>query len=401
MTRQFLRSAAVLFALICNATTVVNAAPTITNLGNIPDGDQTFGFALSGNGTTVVGQAENSVTLVSRAFRWTAGTGAQDISPGDNKTMQASAIGVNSDGSVVVGAYSGSLNQAFRWTAATGAVDLGFLPGGNLSIANGVNTNGSIVVGVANDDTTLHAFRWTSATGMQALPAAPGFDFSYGASSVSADGSVIVGTNANKGGVESADRAYRYTDAGGYQDLGVQPGFTRSVASAVSGDGQTVVGFSQLFPPPSGFGALTGAYRWTQSTGLVPLFFDDEDTSHASAVNYDGSRIVGTSTGPTGSRAVMWTSTLGSIDLNTYLLTLGVNLTGWNLTDADGISSDGSVISGNGTFNGEQAAWIVSAIPVPEPSTLLLAALGGIALIVAPRLTHAARKNSIQGIVRK
>ncbi|HEY2826541.1 MAG TPA: PEP-CTERM sorting domain-containing protein [Pirellulales bacterium] len=369
----------------------MSAAPTITNLGYIPDGDQTFGFALSGNGTTVVGQAENSVTLVPRAFRWTAGTGAQDIGPGDN-TMQASAIGVNGDGSVVVGAYGGSLNQAFRWTAATGVVDLGFLPGGNLSIANGVNTNGSVVVGLANDDTTLRSFRWTAATGIQALPSAPGFDFSYGASGTSADGSVIVGTNANKDGVESADRAYRYTDAGGYQDLGVQSGFTRSVARAVSGDGQTVVGFSQLFPPPSGFGTIAGAYRWTQSTGLVPLFFDDEDTSYASAVNYDGSRIVGTSTGATGSRAVMWTSTLGSFDLNSYLPTLGVNLTGWNLTDADGISYDGSVISGNGTFNGENAAWIVSGIAVPEPSTLLMAALGGIALIVAQLLTVGARK---------
>jgi probable HAF family extracellular repeat protein len=258
---------------------------------------------------------------------------------------------------------------------------LGFLPGGNFSLASGVSANGSVVVGQANGDTTSHSsFRWTAATGMQPLPAAPGFDFSYGASGISADGSVIVGTNANKNGVLSADHAYRFTDAGGYQDLGVQPGFTRSVASAVSGDGQTVVGFSQLFPPPSGFGAITGAYRWTQTTGLVPLF-SDENTSYASAVNYDGSRIVGAS----NDHAVMWTSTLGSVDLNTYLPTLGVNLTGWNLTGATGISYDGSVITGTGTFNGVEASWIVSNNSVPEPSTLLVAALGGVALIAAPR----------------
>ncbi|HEY2826543.1 MAG TPA: PEP-CTERM sorting domain-containing protein [Pirellulales bacterium] len=112
-------------------------------------------------------------------------------------------------------------------------------------------------------------------------------------------------------------------------------------------------------------------------------------------MNYDGSRIVGVSIGDSVSRAVMWTSTLGSVDLNTYLPTLGVNLTGWNLTDAYGISYDGSVISGNGTFNGENAAWIVSGIAVPEPSTLLMAALGGIALIVAQRLTVGARRISI------
>src|SRR5262249_36262250 len=55
MTKQFLRTAATLFISICAAPTVVRAAPVITNLGNIPGGDETFGFALSGNGTTVVG----------------------------------------------------------------------------------------------------------------------------------------------------------------------------------------------------------------------------------------------------------------------------------------------------------------------------------------------------------
>ncbi len=91
----------------------------------------------------------------------------------------------------------------------------------------------------------------------------------------------------------------------------------------------------------------------------------------------------------------MWTSTLGSVDLNTYLPTLGVNLTGWNLAQAYGISYDGSAIMGYGTYNGENASWIVSAIPVPEPSTLLLAALGGVALIVAARRTLVARRKSV------
>ena len=256
MTRPFLRFAAVLFALICNATTVVNAAPTITNLGNTPDGDQTFGISLSGDGSTVVGSAENTSTFVGRAFRWTAGTGAQDIGPGD-ATLSSTAAGANADGSIVVGSSGNSTSEAFRWTAATGAVGIGQLPGGIVSIANQVSASGSVVVGLAPDDNgILHSMRWTAATGMQALPDPAGFGFSYGASGVSADGSVIVGTNANKGGVTSADRAYRYTDAGGYQDLGVQPGFLRSVASSVSGDGNTVVGFSQLDPA---FGTVTGA----------------------------------------------------------------------------------------------------------------------------------------------
>ncbi len=330
---------------------------------------------------------------IGRAFRWTAGTGGKDIGPGDSTVIvgrewrECRRLGRRRClRELDLIRHSAGLRQQALWT-------WDFLPGGNFSLATGVSANGSVVVGQANDGTTLtlHSFRWTAATGMQALPAAPGFDFSYGASGISADGSVIVGTNANKDGVTSADHAYRYTDAGGYQDLGVQPGFTRSVARDVSGDGQTVIGFSQLFPPPSGFGAVLGAYRWTASTGLVPLFFDDETYSIADAVTFDGSRIVGTSTADAGPRAVMWTSTLGSVDLNTYLPTLGVNLTGWNLTEANGISSDGSVISGTGTFNGVEASWIVSNNSVPEPSTLLIAALGGIALIAAPSRARSRR----------
>lgn len=377
MNRQFLLTAAILLTSI-SASSAANAALTITNLGTIPGGDNTFPLALSADGTTVVGQGTNS-SGVARAFRWTAATGVQDIGAGAS-TLQSAASGVNADGSVVVGSYGGSPDQAFRWTASTGTQDLGFLPSGSLSIANSVSANGSIVVGSATDATTFHSFRWTAATGIQALPNAAGFDYSLGASGISADGSVIVGTNGNKGGAANIDHAYRYTDAGGYQDLGVQPGFTRSVARVVSGDGQTVIGFSQLFPPPSGSGAVIGAFRWTAATGLVPLFLDDETYSVADAVTFDGSRIVGTSTGSAGPRAVMWASTLGSVDLNTYLPTLGVNLTGWNLTDTTGISSDGSVISGVGTFNGVNAAWIVSTTSVPEPSTGLLIAIGAVVI---------------------
>lgn len=384
MNKQFLLTAAILLASVCTGSASTNATQTITNLGNVPGGDQTYGLDLSGDGKTVVGAAEDASSLVGRAFRWTAGTGAQNIGPGD-ASLSSDASGVSADGSVVVGSFGNSTSEAFRWTAALGAVGIGFLPGGDFSLASKVNGNGSVIVGTANDGTTLRSFRWSTATGMQALPIASGFDFSYGASGVSADGSVIVGTNANKGGVTSADRAYRYTTSGGYQDLGAQSGFFRSAASNVSGDGTTVIGLSQLYPS-----SVTGAFRWTQSTGLVPLFFDDEASSYANAVNYDGSRIVGVSITTTGSHAVMWTSTLGSVDLNTYLPTQGVDLTGWDLTSANGISYDGSIISGNGTFDGVQTAWIVSNRSVPEPSSLFLATLG-LAIIIAPRGTRPAR----------
>lgn len=56
-------------------------------------------------------------------------------------------------------------------------------------------------------------------------------------------------------------------------------------------------------------------------------------------------------------------------DLNTYLPSLGVDLTGWVLTCANGLSYDGSVIVGEGTFYGEPRGWVAV---VPEPSSHLL-----------------------------
>ncbi|HEX3601557.1 MAG TPA: PEP-CTERM sorting domain-containing protein [Lacipirellulaceae bacterium] len=388
MTRQFLLSAAILFTSLCTATTAVNAAPIITNLGSLPGGIETGPSGVSADGTTVVGVAETSTGNL-RAFRWTTSTGVQELGPSD-PAVNSFSQGVSSNGSVVVGAtYGGSSGQngAFRWTSATGMQDLGLLSGGISALANGVSSDGSVVVGGASTSSNVSlSFRWTAATGMQALPVQSGFA-SGSASGVSADGSVTVGYSTPSGSDGyRGDRAYRYTTAGGYQNLGVLPGSDRSYANGVSGDGNTVIGGSQLLPvffEPSQIRAT----RWTAAGGLQDISLPGDISAGASAASFDGSRIVGSS----GERAFLWTSTLGSVDLNTYLPTLGLDLTGWHLVIATAISADGSVIAGAGEFNGEQAGWIVSGIAVPEPSTLLIVALGGIALIAAPSRMHSRR----------
>jgi probable HAF family extracellular repeat protein len=64
---------------------------------------------------------------------------------------ESEAFGVSADGSVVVGwAYNAAgQTRAFRWTASGGMQDLGTLPGGSLSVAYGVSADGSVVVGRA------------------------------------------------------------------------------------------------------------------------------------------------------------------------------------------------------------------------------------------------------------
>jgi hypothetical protein len=53
MTKQFLGTAAVLLTSICTAGMAASAAPTITNLGNILDGDQMCDIGRTGR--TVIG----------------------------------------------------------------------------------------------------------------------------------------------------------------------------------------------------------------------------------------------------------------------------------------------------------------------------------------------------------
>ena len=61
-------------------------------------------------------------------------------------------------------------------------------------------------------------------------------------------------------------------------------------------------------------------------------------------------------------------------DLKNVLIGDGLNLAGWQLTDATGISADDLTIAGNGIDpSGESEAWVARFdAPVPEPSTLVI-----------------------------
>jgi probable HAF family extracellular repeat protein len=71
---------------------------------------------------------------------------------------------------VVGGAYNAAgYSRAFRWTASGGMQDLGTLGGGG-SWARGVSADGAVVVGgVLNADWQRRAFRWTASRGMEDL----------------------------------------------------------------------------------------------------------------------------------------------------------------------------------------------------------------------------------------
>ena len=90
--------------------------------------------------------------------------------------------------------------------------------------------------------------------------------------------------------------------------------------------------------------------------------------------------MVGNSQTAAGIEAFIWNNVSGMRLLEDVLVTdFGLDLTGWTLTTAQGMSADGLVYSGFGTNpNGQTEAWIASVRPtaVPEPSTLSLFAFG-------------------------
>jgi len=190
----------------------------------------------------------------------------------------------------------------------------------------------------------------------------------YGASN---DGSVVVGYGNSDSGYE----AFRWTQAGGMVGLGVLAGGSLgSFASGVSGDGSVVVGQSHS---ASGW----EAFRWTQAGGIVGLGDLDGGSFDSAAwgVSGDGSVVVGYGSSDAGQEAIIWDSGHGMRSLQLVLTgDYGLDLTGWTLTRATGISADGTVIVGEGWHNGDSEAWqaIIPPIVIPEPSTCALLAAG-------------------------
>ena len=339
---------------------------TFQPLGDLPGGNYfSVATCVSADGKFVAGYSLS--TNGYQAFRWTATNGMVALGDLPGGTFKSFANAISADGSTVVGYSSSSLgDEGFRWTQATGMAGLGDLPGGSgSSIANGVSGDGNIVVGYSSStlSTPAHneAFRWTPANGMEALGDLPGGNFDSRAFAVSADGSTIVGesSSSNAPGVE----AFRWTAGAGMVGLGDFPGgVTNSNAYGVSADGSVVVGNG--YPPSN----VHEAFRWSAGTGMAGLGFLPCDTwTIARAVSGDGSVVVGDPQVSSCVCVFIWDAQHGIRDLLNVLTTdYGLNLTGWQLCRATGLSFDGNTVVGYGLNpSGNTEAWIANLAAPP------------------------------------
>lgn len=358
------------------AVTLMVLAPTISGAASftpLPEG--LFGRAISADGSTVVGG--------SQAFVWDSVNGTRFLGTLPGGLGTSTAYAVSGDGSIVVGqSYSTSGNEAFIWDREHGMRGLGRLTGFAIeSGAFGISTDGSVVTGDSSSDRTTQAFRWDAANGMQGIGELPGGGIFSRGLAISDDGSTVVGRSMSSQGEE----AYRWDVGTGMRGLGDVPGGSFfSVAYAVSADGSTVVGTSRN---SSG----NEAFIWSPSEGIRGLgTLGDGWNSNASDVSADGSTVVGTSVSLVTfeNRAIIWDQEHGLRSLSAVLASQGVDLNGWTLDDAMGISADGRTVLGLGRSpSGTLGSWIAV---IPEPGVGVLLSIG-LVILGCGRETRAER----------
>lgn len=325
--------------------TLVSHAQSLTWLGTLYGGSESYAAGVSADGSVVVGTSygvPGSPSAPSFAFIWRRGVGMQDLLQNGGGSAAAA---VSADGQVVVGAMyvDSSSIRAFRWSLNEGLQILGAL-GGIYSYATAVSADGSVVVGYAVSFDWTRPFRWTAQTGMRDLGSLGG---RIGrAMGVSADGTIVVGTSTTRDGA----RAFRWTEAEGMRSLGTTPETNDSYGYGISANGAVVVGYAVRWSENPNEEYFERAFRWQNGTmRLIGTLYGYD--SFAVAASGDGSVVVGyvrppEPGDPTATRAFRWTQQTGMQDLNTVYANLLTN--GSVLKAALAISPDGRYIVGYG-----------------------------------------------------
>jgi len=301
-----------------------------------------------------------------RAFIWDAVNGFRDLGILGNGTSWANAI--NDMGEVVGDASSTNGSDAFIWDKDNGMRSIGSLNPvktvANWSYAYGINNAGQ-VTGGSWTGAKYHPYIWTSGVGMQDITPS---------SSTQATGKAINSQGTVAGySFLPAYKAFVWDSVNGSRQLG-DPTGEGTFALGINDVG-TVVGW--LFRD----NGVRNAFVWNASDGVQALggLGGLRSDSWAFSINKNGT-IVGSVNDVNGiGHAVIWDG--GSLlDLNS-LIPSGLDLRIWTAT---GINDSGSIVASSFNASGQWEGLLLT--PIPEPATLSLLALGGLAVMRRRRL---------------
>ena len=354
-------------------------APSFRGVGDLPGGAvSSIAEAVSADASTVVGESES--TPGTQAFRWTAGGGIVGLGDVAGGQFFSSAAGVSANGAVIAGTgvASSDVSRAFRWTQAGGIVALNTFSCSLCdphTFAEGISPNGLVVFGAGVrkglfGDAYLEGARWSGGgTSISATGHLAGGGDTSGNAGASDDGATIVGNSDSSSGV----RGTFWRSASGLAGLPNWPGaMVSSGATAISSDQSTVVGFANTSATSQN---RKEAMRWTGANyatihqlGSLPgsSFLD----SRALAVTSDGAVIVGVANDEhNDDAAFVWDATHGMRKLATVLVEeYGLDLTGWRLVDARGVSNvnafgEFTVVGAGIDPSGNPQGWVARLSP--------------------------------------
>lgn len=320
-----------------------------------------------------------------RAFGgvWTPGAGFEQFARDDLDVIRGLTVqGVSGDGSTVIARVEGGTSvlggyYAARWTRARG---LEITPDGFVGVrgtqVRDVSADGTRFVGTLDlGAETVPSFgaTWDTRGSWDPLqPATPGVRLSEG-HAISRDGRWVTGYSRQDDG---QPHAVLWNPGGEATDLGVIARYDDGTAAyALSDDGSVVFGSALAL----GRGR---AWRWAgASPQLLDFLTPGDDDMGIWDVTGDGRLCVGYSQILGGnSEAIIWDEVHGTRSLESYLTgDLGIDLAGWELTQATSITVDGRWIAGRGISpDGSERVWMVR-VPAPGVGAPVLVAFGVLA----------------------
>ena len=299
------------------------------------------------------------------------------------------ARAINDSGQVAGTAFTEESVHAFIWDVSLGMRDIGTLDSYGVSFAYAINNSGQVAGSDYYAGGQGHAFVWDSINGMGYLETTYKHSVALGINS----SGQIVGLFYDD---FDSRHAFIWDATGGMQDLGVHGGIW-SIAAAINDLGQVT----------GAFATESGGYRaflWDPTNGYQDILgnLGEMHNSWGHGIN-DSGQVVGSFDTPSGhSHAFVWDATSGMQDLGTlggtYSGAMDINnngeVVGW-YHDGQHKSFVWDIVHGMqdlGTLGqeyvdvrrinvGGQIVGHLIVAEIPEPATLSVLALGGLAIL--------------------